>query len=112
MQTSHRFIMVLTILSMLCLLALTIWGQEKKEYKPTEIQLLKLQNKQKDAIIAKQQMDALQTAYQDAQKRFQDRIKELGDEAETIKREQNWPKDLQFSPDTLVFSEPAKETKK
>ena len=114
MQTSHRFIMVLTILSMLCLLALSIWGQEKaKEYKPTEIQLLKLQNKQKDALLAKQRLESLQAAIQATQKEFQDGLKALTDEAEAVKKENNWPKETQFDPNTVQFSEPpAKEAKK
>jgi len=112
MKTSNRYILLLTILSVLCL-AVLAFGQEKpKEYKPTEIQLLKLQNKQKDAVIAKQQRDALQEALHTADEHFQNALKALNDEAEKVKTEQGWPKELQFSPNDLSYTEPPKEQKK
>jgi len=113
MQTSPRVILAYSILSALLLLAMALYGQEKpKTYTPTEIQLLKLQNKQKDAVIAKQHLDALQTAMTDAQKTFQQALKDLTDEAEKVKSEQHWPKETQFDPNNISFTEPAKETKK
>jgi hypothetical protein len=95
----------------ICLLAMALYGQEKPKYVPTEVQTLRLQNKQKDAIIAKQNVDALQVAFQQAQTKFQEAIKALGDEGEKVKQEQSWPKDLQFNVNDLTYTEPAKDKK-
>ena len=69
------------------------------KYKPTEIQLLKLQNKQKDALLAKAAMDS-------AQARFQQSVLDLTNEAEKIKLENKWAKEVQFDPNLVTFSDP------
>jgi hypothetical protein len=111
LRTSHKYILLLTILSLLCLLAIGLYAQDKAKYQPTEIQLLKLQNKQKDAVIAKQALDALQAQITNQQKAFQEALKSLNDEAEAIKKENSWPKELTFDPNNVVFTEPAKDKK-
>lgn len=68
-------------------------------YKPTEIQLLKLQVAQKDAQLAQVQL-------QRAQQTFQGALAQLDTVAGDVKRENGWPKDVQFSPDTLTFTVP------
>ena len=112
MKTSHRLILAYSLISFFLLIAMALYGQDKPKFTPTEIQLLKLQNKQKDALLAKSRLEALQTAVQNAQKDFQDSMKALGDEAEAVKKENGWPKEVNFDPNTVSFSEPAKEAKK
>src|SRR5580765_7750139 len=90
------------ILVILCLFwaARSINAQEKvKEYKLTEVQQLKLQVAQKDALLLKAQIDALQT-------KFQERVTELMSTAQKYKLENGWPPETQFNPDTLTFSAP------
>lgn len=94
----------------------TAWAmaQDKpKEYKLSEIQTLRLQNRQKDALLSKQRLDALQAEMQSTQKLFQDQLKALTDEGEKVKTENGWAKDTAFDPNSLQFSAPpAKEAKK
>jgi predicted lipid-binding transport protein (Tim44 family) len=73
-------------------------------YTPTEIQSLRLQVKQKDALLAKQQLEALQAAFQQVQQRYQDNLKALTDEGEKVKVENAWPKDTQFNPNDLTYA--------
>src|SRR5712672_2914069 len=70
-----------------------------KVYKPTEVQSLRLQVKQKDALIAMRDFQAIQQKYQQA-------VQELTTEAERVKVEQKWDPKTQFDPNTLSFSEP------
>jgi len=96
------------LMVMLCLLwASRTMSQEKvKEYKLTEVQLLKLQVVQKDAMLLKVQM-------QDIQRQFQEKVSDLMSTAQKFKLENGWPPDTQFNPDTLTFSAPLpKEEKK
>jgi hypothetical protein len=77
-----------------------------KEYKLTEVQLLRLQVTQKDAFLLKAQM-------QDIQRQFQEKVTQLMSEATKIKMEQGWPPETVFNPDNLTFSAPPpKEEKK
>ena len=76
-----------------------------KEYKLTEIQLLRLQNTQKDAFLIKAQI-------QDLQRQFGDKVTQLYSTAEKIKLENSWPPDTHFDIDTLQFTAPAKEGEK
>lgn len=68
-------------------------------YKPTELQALKLQVLQKDAQLAQVQLQRAQQAFQGA-------LAALDAEAGKVKVENGWPKDVQFSPDTLTFEVP------
>lgn len=84
-----------------------IGAQEKKEYKLTEVQLLRLQVKQKDAQIA-------QVRFQASQQAFQAAINDLQAEASKVKEQNSWDKDVVFNADALTFSEapkPAKDPK-
>lgn len=86
-------------------------GQKPSEYKPTEVESLRLQVAQKDAIIAQQQMQQVQQAYQSA-------IDKLHTEAEKIKADHKWPETVKFNDQAITFyevpkAEPAKpEAKK
>lgn len=68
-------------------------------YRPTEIQALKLQVLQKDAQLAQVQLQRAQQAFQGA-------LAALDAEAGAVKKANNWPADVQFSPDTLTFVAP------
>jgi hypothetical protein len=76
-----------------------------KDFKLTEVQLLKLQVVQKDAFLLKAQI-------QDLQRQFGDKIGDLQRTAEKIKLENSWPPDTRFDMDKLEFSAPTKEEKK
>lgn len=98
----------IAILTLLFLLALVAHAQDgkpatAKELKPTEIQSLHLQLKYKDALLAKQRLEALQTVMNGAQADYQRALKDLTDEAEKVKAEQKWPSDTQFDPNQLSF---------
>jgi uncharacterized protein YlxW (UPF0749 family) len=103
-------IIVLTgiLMVMLCLVwASRTMSQEKvKEYRLTEVQLLKLQVVQKDAQL-------LQAQLQNVQRQFQEKVSDLMSTAQKYKLENGWPPETQFNPDTLTFSAPPpKEDKK
>lgn len=72
------------------------------KYQPTEIQLLKLQVKQKDARLA--QVQAAQ-----AQAQFQAAMADLMKEAESIKVENKWPAEVIFNADNVSYQEPVKQ---
>lgn len=78
-----------------------VQAQEKKEYKLTEVQLLRLQVKQKDAQIA-------QVRFQASQQAFQAAINDLQAEASKVKEQNSWDKDVIFNADALTFSEAPK----
>ena len=106
MKTAVR----ITILSIVTILIyiVAIAAQQKesnKVYTPTEVQSLRLQVKLKDAQMAQQ---ALQIAQQNAQKA----LIEYQAEAEKVKNDNGWPKDVRFDPNNMTFSEPPKEEKK
>jgi len=69
------------------------------EYKPNELQTLKLQVKQKDAQLKRIEFNR-------AQQDFQASYAALMDEVATIKKENKWPDNLLFDPDKLQFSAP------
>ena len=108
-RTVAYIFLIATIAVILCLFwaARSINAQEKaKEYKLSEVQLLKLQVVQKDAMLLKVQM-------QDIQRQFQEKVSDLMSTAQKFKLENGWPPDTQFNPDTLTFSAPLpKEEKK
>lgn len=76
-----------------------------KEYKLTEVQLLRLQVQQKDAMLLKAQM-------QEIQRQFGEKVGDLQRTAEKIKLENSWPPETRFDMDKLEFSAPVKEDKK
>jgi len=89
---------------MLLLLSLTLFQDGKpKVYTPTELQTLRLQVAQKDALLAKNLLDQ-------AQQNFQKSLKTLQDEGERVKAENGW-KDATFDPNSLAFT-PKEEPKK
>jgi len=69
----------------------------KDVFKPTEIQSLRLQVKQRDALLAK-------AALEQAQRQFQQALTDLTSEGERVKQENGWAKDTQFQPNDLTFS--------
>ena len=75
------------------------------KYQPTEIQLLKLQVKQRDAQLAQRDLQTAQT-------KFQQSILDLTNEAEVIKKENKWDEKVTFDPNTISFSEPPKKEEK
>jgi hypothetical protein len=97
--------LLLTLLSTLVLFAIAVFGQDKPKYQPTEVQSLRLQVRQKDALLAKRALDDAQTAFQKA-------LTDLNSESEKVKTENNWPKEVSFNPNDLSYTEPAKDPKK
>jgi hypothetical protein len=69
---------------------------------PTEVQSLRLQVRQRDALIAKQALDS-------AQAKFQQALKDLSDEAERVKSDNHWDKSVTFDMNDLHFTAVAKE---
>jgi hypothetical protein len=120
----HRFIIGIEV-ALVVILSCAVYGQNMpvnkdlahgngmvpndkpvKDYKPTEVQLLRLQVQQKDAQL-------LQAQLQSIQRQFNEKVSELMSSAQKVKLENGWPPETQFSPDTLVFSAPPpKEDKK
>jgi hypothetical protein len=80
-------------------LAIRAQLSKPKVFQPSETQVLRLQLRQKDAIIAQKDMQVVQ-------QRFQDALNALNAEADKVKAENRWPKDVKFSPDTLTFDMP------
>ena len=102
----HRFIIGIEI-ALIIILSYAVYGQEKvKEYKPTEVQSLRLQVMQRDAQL-------LQAQLQNVQRQFQEKVSELMSTANKFKLENGWPPETTFDPDKLTFSAPpVKEEKK
>lgn len=67
-----------------------------EKYKPSEVQALRLQVKQKDAQLAQQ-------AFSIAQQQFQQKIGDFNAEIKKIEEENHWPETLQVDPNTLEF---------
>jgi len=74
-------------------------GVGPKLLEPTELQSLRLQVKQKDALLARNLLEQ-------AQGNFQKALDALKDEGDRVKAENGW-KDAQFDPSTLQFAVPA-----
>ncbi len=89
------------------LLATVAMAQDKpKEYRLSEVQSLRLQVRQKDALLAKSNLET-------AQRQFQQALTDLTAEGDKIKSENGWAKEVQFNPNDLTYSAPpAKEAKK
>jgi hypothetical protein len=73
-------------------------AQAPLTYKPTEIQELRLQVRQRDAWLA-------QRDFRDAQIRYQQAVSQFQAEAEAIKKENGWPDGVKFNPDELSYAE-------
>ena len=88
------------------LIGVTLGAQDKPPapptLTPTEVQSLRLQVKQRDALIAKQALDS-------AQAKFQQALKDLADEAERVKSDNHWDKSVTFDMNDLHFTAVAKE---
>ena len=100
-------IVALTLLTLA--IAIGLLAQEAgkpKVFTPTEVQSLRLQVRQKDALLAKANLEQ-------AQRVFQQALTDLTAEGEKVKVEQGWPKDTQFNPNDLSYAAPpAKEADK
>jgi len=66
---------------------------------PDCARLLRLQVKQRDALLAQHAMQAAQDAFQAA-------MAGLNQAADEVKRAKGWPGDVRFDPGTLSFMEP------
>ena len=73
-------------------------------YTPSEVQMLRLEVKQKTALLAQRDVN-------DAQTRFNQALTELQDEAKKVEEENSW-KDAQFNPQDLTFKPMPKPTEK
>lgn len=71
------------------------------EYKPTDMQILRLQLKQAQAQTKKLQLNQ-------AQAEFNAAYGALMDEANAVKKENKWPTETLVDPDKLLFSAPPK----
>lgn len=119
--TSLGRILLFTLLTLGIVLALSAQDEPRKPaapppaasvpaaaaLKPTEVQSLRLQVRQKDALLAK-------AALEQAQHAFQQALQDLTAEGERVRVEQGWPAGTQFDPNTLAYSAApaAKEPKK
>ena len=72
-----------------------------KSFTPTELQTLRLQVKQKDALLAKNLLEQ-------AQNNFLKALSDLQAEGDKVKQENGW-KDVSFNPSDLTFSVPEKK---
>jgi len=83
--------------SLLVILALVftsgILAQAPSKFQPTEIQSLRLQVKQRDAIIARQN--------------YENAVNQIQAEAEKVRKENNWPDTVRFDFNSLTFFDTA-----
>ena len=77
---------------------------QSPDLKPTEVQQLRLEVKQKTAMLAQRDVT-------DAQTRFNQALGELQDEASQVEKANGW-KDVQFDPQALTFKPMPKTEKK
>lgn len=73
---------------------------------PTSEQTKDLQLAQKDAIIAQQKMQIIQSAQQAATKEYNDAIAALNAAADKVKSANKWDERTSFDPQTLAFIAP------
>jgi hypothetical protein len=76
----------------------------QQDMKPSEVQMLRLEVKQKTALLAQRDVN-------DAQTRFNQALTELQDEAKKVEEENSW-KDVQFDPQALTFKPMPKAAEK
>lgn len=88
----------------LALVAAFAFAQDSKpkEYKPTEIQQLKLLSTHKDLVIQSQQMQLLQQQYNQVVAANQQSQHEYSELAEQIRKDNKWD-DAEFDPQTGTF---------
>lgn len=100
-------VLVATLMFCFAWVAVLVAAQKTEPLKflANEVQQLRLQVKQKDAQLA-------QAALKEADARFKQTLQELSNEAEQVKKDQHWPADVVFDPNSLSFSEPKAEAKK
>ena len=79
-------------------------AQSAPELKPSEVQMLRLEVKQKTALLAQRDVN-------DAQTRFNQALTELQDEAKKVEEENKWT-DAQFNPQDLTFKPMPKAAEK
>jgi hypothetical protein len=84
--------------------AILAHGQASPELKPSEVQMLRLEVKQKTALLAQRDVN-------DAQTRFNQALTELQDEAKKVEEENKWT-DAQFNPQDLTFKPMPKPAEK
>lgn len=72
-----------------------------KKYETTETEQLKLQLKQKDAIIAQIDLNT-------AQRQMQDAMAAINAEAEVVKKAHGWDESVLFNTTSLTFVDPPK----
>lgn len=106
MRTKTRdgvaFIVITVVAVAMFFCAVVLRGQEPVH--PTEVEQLTLQNLQKDAIIAQQQLNMLQAQVSGAQERSQSALKAYQEKAEAIKKAHGWGSDVTFDPQTVTFT--------
>jgi hypothetical protein len=94
-----RFILI--VAAALTLTLVTVLGQQppQKKYEPNEVQSLKLENAKLKAYMASQ---TAQQAQKDAQAAYDSWLQM----AEQVKKENGWPANLAYNPQTNSYSEP------
>ena len=80
----------------LVLFSSVLWADSMVKYTPTEIQSLKLKNLQLTATLQ-------QVAMQQAQQNFANAITALSEEANKVKKENNWPDSTAFDIQNVSF---------
>jgi hypothetical protein len=93
----------------LAISAASIHSQEKPKDPPkfeaTEVQHLKLEVKQRDALLAQRDLTMAQRVYNES-------VAALGAECESVRKENNWPQGVSCDLQTLNFAAPKAEEKK
>lgn len=84
--------------------AAILHAQDKPKYQPSEVQQLQLQLAQAEAKLAQSQMNA---ACGDTPGKFNQALLSLQAAAKKVAQDNKWPATLQFSDDTLTFTDPA-----
>jgi len=98
----YKFAAIITVALLLACVA--VFGQTnppQTDYKPSEVQMLRLQLAQEKAKNAELLLTQAQQQYQAA-------IGNLSSEGEKIKTENKWPPTVQLNFQTLAFSAPPK----
>jgi hypothetical protein len=96
--SERRLLVGAVLLSSFVISSVFLLSAEKKVYKPSEIQALRLQVKQKDAQLANQALAI-------TQQRFNQAVTDFNAEVKTIEKENSWPDTLEVDPNTLEFKE-------
>lgn len=91
------------VIALLLIAGVIALPQAPPSYKPSEVQLLRLQVKQRDGWLAQRDMI-------EAQRRYQQAVAALLAEGETVRKENGWPDALKFDPDKIEFAVPPVRT--